>query len=150
MKKLTAKQERFVAEYLIDLNATQAAIRAGYSKKTAGQIGEQNLKKLEIAAAVAEGCAKQEQRAPGRRDITTAPVRFQHPIREALKPDLDLGPAEPPDPPNFFGRNVIRPRLDDEADAATGSGLIDEMRRFEFHPIHALARIKQRGSMRLA
>lgn len=46
---LTPKQERFVAEYLIDLNATQAAIRAGYSAKTAGQIGEQNLKKLEIA-----------------------------------------------------------------------------------------------------
>ena len=46
---LTPKQERFVAEYLIDLNATQAAIRAGYSAETAGQIGEQNLKKLEIA-----------------------------------------------------------------------------------------------------
>ena len=47
-KKLTAKQEMFCCEYIIDLNATQAAIRAGYSKKTAGQIGEQNLKKLEI------------------------------------------------------------------------------------------------------
>ena len=39
-KKLTHKQERFVQEYLIDLNATQAAIRAGYSKKTANnQVG---------------------------------------------------------------------------------------------------------------
>ena len=46
--KLTDKQTRFSIEYMKDLNATQAAIRAGYSKKTAGQIGEQNLKKLEI------------------------------------------------------------------------------------------------------
>lgn len=49
---LTAKQERFVAEYLIDLNATQAAIRAGYSEKTARQIGDENLSKPDIAAAV--------------------------------------------------------------------------------------------------
>lgn len=52
VRKLTDKQERFCQEYMIDLNATQAAIRAGYSKKTAGQIGEQNLKKLEIASKV--------------------------------------------------------------------------------------------------
>jgi len=49
---LTAKQRRFVEEYLVDLNATQAAIRAGYSKKTAGQIGDENLKKPQIAAAI--------------------------------------------------------------------------------------------------
>lgn len=55
---LTAKQQRFVDEYLVDLNATQAAIRAGYSKKTAGSIGEENLKKPEIAAAVAARQAK--------------------------------------------------------------------------------------------
>jgi phage terminase small subunit len=51
---LTAKQERFCEEYLIDLNASQAAIRAGYSPKTAGQIGEQNLKKLEIQTRITE------------------------------------------------------------------------------------------------
>lgn len=50
--KLTAKQESFVREYLIDLNATQAAIRSGYSAKTAGQIGDENLKKPGIAAAI--------------------------------------------------------------------------------------------------
>ena len=43
--KLTEKQKRFCDEYLIDLNATQAAIRAGYSKKTAFTIGNENLKK---------------------------------------------------------------------------------------------------------
>lgn len=45
---LTAKQELFVQEYLVDLNATQAAIRAGYSEKTAYSIGQENLKKPEI------------------------------------------------------------------------------------------------------
>lgn len=43
--KLTAKQKRFCDEYLIDMNITQAAIRAGYSKKTAYAIGQENLKK---------------------------------------------------------------------------------------------------------
>lgn len=46
---LTAKQQRFVQEYLIDLNATQAAIRASYSRRVAGQIGDENLKKPQIA-----------------------------------------------------------------------------------------------------
>lgn len=47
-KKLTAKQQRFCDEYLIDLNATQAAIRAGYSEKTAGVIASENLNKPNI------------------------------------------------------------------------------------------------------
>ncbi|UTY50438.1 terminase small subunit [Sinorhizobium fredii] len=50
--ELTPKQRAFVREYLIDLNATQAAIRAGYSEKTAYSIGEENLRKPEIAAAI--------------------------------------------------------------------------------------------------
>jgi phage terminase small subunit len=56
---LTPKQQRFIDEYLTDLNATQAAIRAGYSEKTAGQVGFENLKKPQIAAAVAK--AKRER-----------------------------------------------------------------------------------------
>lgn len=52
MAKLTPKQERFVEEYLVDLNATQAAIRAGYSERTAGATGHENLRKPEIAAAI--------------------------------------------------------------------------------------------------
>lgn len=50
---LTPKQTRFVDEYLVDLNATQAAIRAGYSAKTADAIGRENLGKPLVAAAVA-------------------------------------------------------------------------------------------------
>jgi phage terminase small subunit len=62
MADFTAKQARFVEEYLIDLNATQAAIRAGYSAKTAGQIGEQNLRKLEIASAISDAQAQRSKR----------------------------------------------------------------------------------------
>lgn len=51
---LTDKQERFCQEYLIDLNATQAAIRAGYSLDTAKEQGCQNLTKLNIQARISE------------------------------------------------------------------------------------------------
>ena len=54
MSNLTAKQEQFCHEYLIDLNATQAAIRAGYSKKTAKQIGQENLTKPDLANRISE------------------------------------------------------------------------------------------------
>lgn len=57
-KALTPKQKRFVAEYLIDLNATQAAIRAGYSAATAEQGGAQLLRNIKVSAAVEEGIAK--------------------------------------------------------------------------------------------
>ena len=53
-KPLTAKQEMFCLEYLIDLNATQAAIRAGYSEKTANVIGPENLAKPCISEKIAK------------------------------------------------------------------------------------------------
>jgi phage terminase small subunit len=59
---LTAKQAMFVAEYLIDLNATQAAKRAGYSAKTAHVIGPENLGKPAIAAEVAKAQAERSAR----------------------------------------------------------------------------------------
>jgi phage terminase small subunit len=52
---LTPQQERFVAEYLIDLNATQAAIRAGYSAGTARQQASRLLSKVNVQSAIAEG-----------------------------------------------------------------------------------------------
>ena len=51
-RPLTPKQSAFVREYLVDLNATQAAIRAGYSKHRADAIGYENLRKPEMAAAI--------------------------------------------------------------------------------------------------
>ena len=61
-RKLTSKQEAFVQEYLVDLNATQAAIRAGYSEHTAHATGHENLKKPEIEAAIAEAKEKRANR----------------------------------------------------------------------------------------
>ena len=60
--KLTERQKRFCDEYLIDLNATQAAIRAGYSKKTAKVIGSENLTKPDIAARIEKRRAAQIKR----------------------------------------------------------------------------------------
>lgn len=57
------KQERFCQEYLIDLNATQAAIRAGYSEKTSGAIGGENLQKPEIKKRIQELIKEQEKRS---------------------------------------------------------------------------------------
>ena len=54
VSKLTGKQELFCKEYIIDLNATQAAVRAKYSEKTAGVIGLENLGKPLIQARLAE------------------------------------------------------------------------------------------------
>jgi len=52
MVKLTVKQQRFVEEYLVDLNATQAAIRAGHSTETASVIGSENLTKPKIRVRI--------------------------------------------------------------------------------------------------
>lgn len=59
MSSLTPKQERFVAEYLVDLNATQAAIRAGYSARTANEQGCRLLTNVSVARALAAKTEKQ-------------------------------------------------------------------------------------------
>lgn len=65
-KKLTLKQEQFCLEYIIDFNATQAAIRAGYSKKTSYATGHENLKKPEIVARL--GQLRDERQARARKN----------------------------------------------------------------------------------
>lgn len=62
MADLTAKQQRFVEEYLIDLNATQAAIRAGYSADTAKSIGSENLTKPDVQEAIAQAQSERSER----------------------------------------------------------------------------------------
>ena len=61
MAKLTAKQQRFCDEYLIDLNATQAAIKAGYSEKNARNIASENLAKPNISKYIADRMAEKEK-----------------------------------------------------------------------------------------
>lgn len=62
MAKLTEKQQRFVEEYLIDLNATQAAIRAGYSVKTADVQGSRMLGNVKVQQAISEAMAERSKR----------------------------------------------------------------------------------------
>lgn len=85
MAELTAKQRRFALEYLVDLNATQAAIRAGYSVKTARAIASENLTKPAIRALVDEALKRREQRT----EVTAARV-LQEMARIAL---ADMGQA---------------------------------------------------------
>lgn len=91
---LTPKQQRFVDEYLIDNNATQAAKRAGYSEKTAHVIGGENLKKPAIAAAISEALEAQQERTQITADrvlkelarIATSDVRKLLTDGESLRP----------------------------------------------------------------
>lgn len=62
-KKLTPKQDRFCREYVIDLNATQAAIRAGYSAKTANRTGCKLLSNAVISARIAEAVNEANKKA---------------------------------------------------------------------------------------
>lgn len=59
---MTPKQKLFIEEYLVDLNATQAAIRAGYSPKTAYRIGAELLQKTSVSAGIQEALAERERR----------------------------------------------------------------------------------------
>jgi phage terminase small subunit len=98
---LTAKQEAFVEEYLVDLNSTQAAIRAGYSKHTAKEIGCQNLTKLNVSMAIAEKMKARSARVQLEADtvlrqiksILTSDIRNYleyGPGHVALKPSSEL------------------------------------------------------------
>jgi phage terminase small subunit len=69
---LTPRQQRFVEEYLVDLNATQAAIRAGYSRKTAQEQSSRLLLNVMVAAAVATAQAKRSERTAVTADLVLA------------------------------------------------------------------------------
>ena len=95
-RNLTPKQQRFVDEYLIDLNATQAAIRAGYSKNSARQIGQENLSKPVVAAAVAE--AKRERSESTKIDAEYVLKRLHQIVERCLqevKPALHSKTRQP-------------------------------------------------------
>lgn len=98
---LTPKQEAFVREYLIDLNATQAAIRAGYSAKTAAEVGYENLRKPQIAEALQ---AAMDARA-AKADITAEYVLTG--IREVAERCLERAPV-------MVGRGEDRQQMVDD------------------------------------
>lgn len=95
---MTDKQKRFVEEYLIDLNATQAAIRAGYSVKTANEQGSQLLAKLSIQEEIAKAMAERSRRTGINQDrvvLELAKIALVNagnlidPEDASIKPDAD-------------------------------------------------------------
>lgn len=87
---MTPKQKAFVEEYLIDLNATQAAIRAGYSAATAHSIGHENLSKPEIADAIAEAAAARSERAKVDADyVLRQAVKLHERCMQEVSPMID-------------------------------------------------------------
>jgi len=92
MRKLTPKQARFIDEYMIDLNATQACIRAGYSAKTADRIGPELLGKTCVQGALAVRMKKREERTEITQDKVLselAKIGFAD-IRKAVQWGSDL------------------------------------------------------------
>lgn len=118
MSNLTAKQELFVAEYLKDLNATQAAIRAGYSPDSANQIGPENLVKPGIAAAISAAQAERALRV----QLTADDV-----LRELLKIAMvDIAAA-------FDERGNLRPIHEIPVDVRKAIAAVEVDELFEGH-----------------
>ncbi len=91
---LTPKQSRFVDEYLVDLNATQAAVRAGYSAKTANEQGARLLAKASVQAAVQSRMKQREQRTQVDADYVIKRLQEidQMDVFDILNDDMSLKP----------------------------------------------------------
>lgn len=105
---MTPKQQRFVEEYLIDLNATQAAIRAGYSASTARAIASENLAKPDIADAIAKARAAMSEKAEVTQERIIAEfcrMGFYDPASIARKPMT--GPEDIANLPEDVRRAIV-------------------------------------------
>lgn len=105
-RKLTPKQERFVAEYLVDLNATRAATAAGYSPKSAEHLGYQLLQNPLVQVAIAVGQQKKAQRVELTQDRVIAEIMkiaFADP-QDAFGPGGQLLPVK--DMPEHIRRSL--------------------------------------------
>jgi phage terminase small subunit len=116
---INSKQAAFAAEYQVDHNATQAAIRAGYSEKTAGQIGERLLKKAEIRRVIDAVREKLEAET-----LITA----ERVLRERAR----LAFSDPRKIIHEDGRVKLPHELDEDTAAAITSFKIDEYGRIEY------------------
>lgn len=114
-KKLTPKQARFVDEYCIDCNATQAAIRAGYSKKNADKIGSQLTAHPVVAAAIEALRAKVSDKA----EVDAVWVREK--LRRVVELSLCLRPRLVKMNDEFSGRRVKRTVRTYDAHAAVAA-----------------------------
>ncbi|NQV70989.1 MAG: terminase small subunit [Pseudohongiella sp.] len=90
MNKLSDKQKAFVSEYLIDLNGTQAAIRAGYSKNTAKQIATENLAKPVLAEAIRDAIERRTERTEIKADyVLKQAVKLHERCMQEIQPVTD-------------------------------------------------------------
>lgn len=87
---MTPKQERFVQEYLVDLNATRAAIRAGYSEKRASEYGYQLLQKNTVQTAIQQAMQEQQQRVQIDQDYVIEKLREIASREASDAPDSEL------------------------------------------------------------
>jgi phage terminase small subunit len=126
MPKLTTRQQRFVEEYMVDCNATQAAVRAGYAAKTANREGSRLLSNVDIAAAITAARAAQT----GRAEVTADRVLREY-ARLAF---LDIRKA-------FDEHGNLKPvhELDDDTAAAIAGLEVEEI--YE----HGQADVSQEG-----
>ncbi len=128
-RKLTPKQSAFVEEFACDLNATQAAIRAGYSANTAKEQATRLLSNVHVAAEIAKGRAARSERTGISADRVLqelARIAFFD-VRKALNPDGTMKPLD---------------ELDDDTAAAIAGLDIAEIRDGEGMPIGTLKKIK--------
>ncbi len=100
MAKLTEKQQCFIDEYLIDLNATQAAVRAGYSVKTAQEQSARLLSKVMVQQAISEAMAERSRRTGINQDrilIELARIALLNPKALVNLEDATVNPEASPD-----------------------------------------------------
>lgn len=106
MDNLTDKQRRFIEEYLVDLNATQAAIRAGYSEDTARSIASELLTKPDIQSAINKAMARLSKRTEITQDKVLqqlAKIAFAD-----IKDILEFGPVEKIEDVDEEGNSIVK------------------------------------------
>lgn len=115
---LTPKQERFVQEYLVDLNATAAAKRAGYSEKNAGKIGPELLGKTRISAAIQEAMRRRERRTEVTQDYVIKKLKEITDKDASDMQDSDLKYSSKIRALELLGKHVgaFEPKADAETD----------------------------------
>jgi phage terminase small subunit len=128
-RKLTPKQSAFIEEFACDMNATQAAIRAGYSAKTAKEQATRLLSNVHVAAEIAKGRAARSERTGITADRVLqelARVAFLD-IRKLFNPDGSMKPLS---------------ELDDDTAAAIAGLDLAEIRDEDGKPVGVLKKIK--------
>jgi len=133
MKKLTERQKKFCEEYIVDFNATQSAIRSGYSKKTANRIGTENLSKLVIQEYVSELIKDREERTQITADMVVkelAKIAF-HDIRRLYDENGNMIQVSDLDDETASVVSSFKSRKEKTGQGQEDYDIIDEYKRFD-------------------